>query len=224
MGILKGWFGEKMASVGMWAFLDKQVYLRIHDLTVPSPNGTTQIDHVLVSSYGIFVVETKNYAGWIFGDPTQAKWTQVLYGKKSSFQNPLRQNYRHIKCLSDYLGLPEDRFHSIVFFIGESTFKTPMPANVVNERLAGHIGSYRQMILSPEEVSSTFQRLQQLKAEPGHTRAAHLDSLKTRHNSSTTCPKCGAPLVTRTARKGVNAGNQFLGCTQYPKCRFTKAL
>lgn len=224
MGIFKGWFGEKMASVGMWAFLDSQIYQRVHDLTVPSPNGTTQIDHILVSAYGIFVIETKNYAGWIFGDATQAKWTQVLHGKKYSFQNPLRQNYRHIKCLSDYLKLDESLFHSIVFFIGDSTFKTDMPPNVVNERLAGHIGSYRQILLSPDRVSSVLDRLRALKAEPGLTRSAHLNSLKERHSSTTACPKCGSSLVNRTARKGPNAGNQFLGCSGYPKCRFTKTL
>ncbi|WPJ98098.1 NERD domain-containing protein [Coraliomargarita algicola] len=224
MGVLKGWFGEKMASVGMWAFLDSRVYLRIHDLIVPTRSGTTQIDHILVSCYGIFVVETKNYNGWIFGDPKQARWTQVLYGKKHSFQNPLRQNYRHIKCLSECLGLSENYFHSIIFFIGDAVFKTSMPPNVVNERLARHIGSYRELMLSSDEVSSVYRRLQELKATPTLTRSTHMNSLKARHKSNTTCPNCGAPLVTRTARRGANAGNQFLGCSQYPKCRFTRTL
>ena len=65
---------------------------------VPSRNGTTQIDHILVSAYGIFVIETKNLKGWIFGSAENATWTQVLAGKKYPFQNPLKQNYRHTRC------------------------------------------------------------------------------------------------------------------------------
>ncbi|QYY37413.1 nuclease-related domain-containing protein [Ruficoccus sp. ZRK36] len=105
MSLLKGWLGEKMTSLGIWATLDKQCYPRFHDVIAPSTNGTTQIDHVIVSRVGIFVIETKNYSGWIFGGEKQAKWTQSLYGKKSSFQNPLHQNYRHIKCLSASMGV-----------------------------------------------------------------------------------------------------------------------
>jgi restriction system protein len=127
---LKGWMGESAIAAGLWMKLDDSVYPRIHNVIVPAQNGTTQIDHVLVSVFGIFVVETKDRDGWIFGAPDQPKWTQVLHGKKYQFQNPLRQNYRHTKCLSEYLGLDHDLFHSVVIFTGESEFKTPMPENV----------------------------------------------------------------------------------------------
>jgi hypothetical protein len=69
---------------------------------LPSQGSTTQIDHVLVSVYGIFVIETKNMKGWIFGDERSAQWTQSIFGKKSRFQNPLRQNYRHVKALAEF--------------------------------------------------------------------------------------------------------------------------
>ena len=120
---------------------------------VPARNGTTQIDHVVVSPYGIFVVETKNYKGWIFGSADQAQWTQSIYGKKNRFQNPLRQNYRHIKCLSDYLDLPEDRFHSVVFFIGDCKLKTDLPANVMTSGLSGYIKRQTSPILDQHQLS-----------------------------------------------------------------------
>lgn len=69
LNVVKGWFGEKITSAGIWALLDKDEYRRIDDLIVPSRNGTAQIDHVLVSVHGIFVIETKNMKGWIFGSP-----------------------------------------------------------------------------------------------------------------------------------------------------------
>ena len=64
----KGWLGEKAAQAGMWLRLDGRIYRRAHNLIIPSGGGTTQIDHVIVSVHGIFVVETKNMKGWIFGD------------------------------------------------------------------------------------------------------------------------------------------------------------
>jgi restriction system protein len=81
--IFKGWIGEKTAQFGMWLKLDKNTYRRFHNLILPTENGTTQIDHVLLSVYGIFVVETKNYEGWIYGDKTQREWTQVFLRKIS---------------------------------------------------------------------------------------------------------------------------------------------
>lgn len=75
---IKGWFGEKTVQLGMWTGLDAKVYDRIHVLMIPCQGGTTQIDHVLVSIYGVFVIETKNMNGWIFGDERSPKWTQSI--------------------------------------------------------------------------------------------------------------------------------------------------
>ena len=211
-----------MATFGMWAFIDENYYRRFHDIIVPSSNGTTQIDHLLVSPYGLFVIETKNMDGWIFGSENQAKWTQQFYRKKFSFQNPLRQNFRHIKCLSEYLNVNETHFHSVVFFIGECEFKTDMPSNVLNKGFKAHIESYRIPVLAEPDLSLIIDAIQRLKNDPSLTKANHLKSLGDRHNSSTVCPKCGGKLVERTARRGPNAGSKFLGCSSYPKCKFTR--
>jgi hypothetical protein len=106
----------------------------IHDVTLlsihASSSDTTQIDHIFVSKYGIFVVETKNYKGWIFGSEKQAQWTQKLYKKSYRFQNLLRQNYKHQKALQALLVIPLEKIHSVIAFMGEATFKTPMPKSV----------------------------------------------------------------------------------------------
>jgi restriction system protein len=114
----------------MWMRLDLNTYRRVHNLIVPSIDGTTQIDHVIVSVYGIFVIETKNMEGWIFGSPHQKTWTQSLFGKKFQFQNPLRQNYRHTRCLAEFLGLDHDLLRSVVFFIRKFTKPVLTPARV----------------------------------------------------------------------------------------------
>ncbi len=61
--MLKGWIGELKTGFNLWAGLDKNLYHRFHDVIIPSNHGTTQVDHILVSPFGIFVVETKNYKG-----------------------------------------------------------------------------------------------------------------------------------------------------------------
>jgi restriction system protein len=87
--VIKGWLGEKLTTFGMWLRLDSGVYRRVHNIIVPDArNHTTQIDHVLVSIYGLFVIETKNMDGWIFGSAQQEMWTQQLFRKRFQFQNP----------------------------------------------------------------------------------------------------------------------------------------
>lgn len=217
---IKGWLGEKITTVGMWALLDKNIYRRVDNVIVPAPDGTTQIDHVLIAVYGIFVIETKNIKGWIFGDPKSDKWTQVIYGKKNYFQNPVKQNYRHTRCLSEYLNLDHEMFRPVVFFIGECEFKTEMPANVLNHGLVPYIKQFTNTCLSPEQVAQIEDTLKTLKQDPSLNRQTHLASLHDRHESMNLCPRCGSQLIQRISQKGEFAGKPFWGCSRYPQCKF----
>ncbi len=108
---------------------------------------------------GIFVIETKNYKGWIFGSENQRQWTQQIYRQKNRFQNPLHQNYLHVQALMAYLGLPENRFRPVVFFIGEAEFKTEMPPNVLNRGLISWIESHDAVFLPPSLVENILLNL-----------------------------------------------------------------
>jgi len=224
LNVVKGWFGEKITSAGMWALLDKNEYRRIDDVIVPSSSGTTQIDHVIVSVYGIFVIETKNIKGWIFGSPESDKWTQSIYGNKRQIQNPLKQNYRHVKSLAEYIGLDMEYFKPVVFFIGDCEFKTPMPSNVLNGGLVPYVKDFNNVCLTPQQVSDIEAQLIALKRDKSLTKQVHLASLRERHEFATICPNCGRPLVQRVARKGDAKGKPFLGCSGYPKCKFARPL
>lgn len=217
-GIFKGWIGEKLTTFGMWLRLDTNTYRRVHDIILPSKTGTTQIDHVLVSPFGIFVVETKNIQGWIFGGQHDSTWCQSIYGHKNRFQNPLRQNYRHIKCLVEFLDLDRRFFHSVVFFIGECDFKTPMPPNVLCSGLSGYIRSFNAVLLTQEQMFEIERKLREVKTTSGLTKSDHLASLESRHASADVCPRCGGQMV---ARKAKASGIPFLGCANFPQCRHT---
>ena len=100
MKYFRGWIGEQKTRFYLWLSLRNKTYCKFNNLILPSTNGTTQIDHLIVSVFGLFIVETKNKKGWIFGSDQQDFWTQIIYAKKHSFQNPLRQVYRQKKILS----------------------------------------------------------------------------------------------------------------------------
>ena len=218
----RGWFGEKITTFSMWVSLDKYTYLRFHDLIIPSKNGTTQIDHLLVSPYGLFIVETKNKKGWIFGEEQQSKWTQSIYGKKYTFQNPLRQTFRQKKLLCDYLDVDQSIIKVVVFFVGDCKFKTNVPENVLNRGLGDYIKQFDKIIIDSKKLSEIEGQLQTHMIESKFTNQDHVRSLQERLNSTTVCPKCGSLLVLRKSKRGPNAGSDFLGCTNYPRCRFTK--
>lgn len=126
----KGIWGEFVVNMMARRFLDKEKYHLIKNVTLPIEAGTTQIDHIIVSQYGVFVIETKNMKGWIFGSKNQKSWTQKIYRSSTKFQNPLRQNYKHTKTLSLLLGVDHSMLFSLIVFVGKSSFKTDMPENV----------------------------------------------------------------------------------------------
>ncbi|WP_340106136.1 nuclease-related domain-containing protein [Rhodohalobacter sp. 8-1] len=136
MNILKGWLGEKKTALRMWIFLNNKTYKRFHNIILPSPNGTTQIDHLIVTPFGIFIIETKNKKGWIFGSAHRSTWTQSIYGNNYTFQNPLKQTYRQTKILAGFLDIEESAIHSVVYFAGDCTFKTKLPSNIIKSRLS----------------------------------------------------------------------------------------
>jgi len=230
----KGVMGEFMVNMAARLLLDKTKYHLIKNVTIPTEDGTTQIDHIIVSRYGVFVVETKNMKGWIFGSERQKTWTQQIYKSKHRFQNPLHQNYKHTKTLEQALGLEHEKMISAVVFVGDSTFKTEMPENVT------HGGGYIRFIKSHTEVLLTESEVQQvigqiadgrlkpsIKTNREHARhVKEIVASKEAAQSADTksCPKCGSVMVLCTSKKGPNAGNQFWGCSAFPKCRSISAI
>src|ERR1017187_8536334 len=110
----------------------KRPHVLLNNVTFQTDNGTTQIDHVLVAETGIFVVKTKHYSGWILGGPNDSQWTQVIYKKKSRFQNPIRQNYGHVKMLQSLFTLSDETFIPVVVFAGDAEFKSDLGPTVLS--------------------------------------------------------------------------------------------
>lgn len=229
---MKGILGELMVNLAAKFFLDKNIYTLFKNVTLPTEDGTTQIDHIIVSRHGVFVIETKNMKGWIFGSSSQAMWTQKIYRHTSKFQNPLRQNYKHTQTLQAALEIDPDKVFSVIVFVGDSTFKTAMPDNVVyGGGYIRFIKSKAQPVLTDSEVQDICSRIKSGRLKPSiKTHNDHVKHVKTivaeksRLADENTCPKCGKPMILRTARGGENQGKQFLGCSGFPRCRTVKQI
>ncbi|MGR5060813.1 NERD domain-containing protein [Vibrio rotiferianus] len=223
---LKGVFGEFLVN-RLLSKLPESDYTLIKDVTLPTNDGTTQVDHIVVSRYGIFVVETKNMKGWIFGSARQKQWTQKIYRHSSKFQNPLHQNYKHIKTLETLLGCSEEHLYSVIVFIGDSTFKTEMPPNVTYARGSiRYIQQFNDVVFSDNDYARLTESINRLKLKRGvitdlkHRK--HVKEVVASKVSSNECPRCGSEMVLRETKRGENIGKQFWGCSTYPKCRAVK--
>ena len=181
---LRGAFGETLLAGVLRRRLDASIYHVLNDVYLPLDDGsTTQIDHVVVSPFGVFVIETKTYKGWIFGNPRDAQWTQALPKRKSRFQNPLRQNYLHVQRLVALTGLLADVVHSVVAFSGEATFKTKLPPEVMHfADVADYILSFKSRMIPQEDVEGIVATIVRLDgAIPAAVRKAHVANLRRRH-------------------------------------------
>lgn len=183
---IKGKIGEHAVCRRMEIGLPPEEYTILNDLYLPvGDEGTTQIDHVVVSRYGVFVIETKNYTGWIFASADAKVWTQTIYKEKNTFQNPLHQNYRHICAISDNLNVPKEAMTGIVAFTGDCEFKTEMPENVVFSRqLADYIRSFGEERIVPEDVREIISALKSWDASvTPERRRHHVANLRERHGA-----------------------------------------
>ncbi|MDR2942318.1 MAG: NERD domain-containing protein, partial [Treponema sp.] len=181
-------------------------------------NSSSQIDHVIVSIYGIFVIETKNYSGWIFGNENKEYWTQTIYNNKSKFRNPIKQNWAHIyalkQILSDYRYI---KYYPIIVFTGEAELKSiisEIPV-VYDYELLKTIMNYKEQNLSFDQIDSIILKITESNIQDKYKK--HIQNIykqmheKKQKVNSLICPKCGGSLVIRNGPYG-----SFYGCSNYP--------
>lgn len=216
---VRGGVGESKVSRRLDLFLPGKSYVLFNDVTLPTTKSSAQIDHIVVSPFGVFVIETKNYSGWIFGNANSKQWTQVLYRKKYPLFNPLWQNAWHVKAVKRFLALPDKYVFSVVVFVGNAKIKTKrkLPSNVVYLRnLRSYIRSHREQLISAHEIDSITKKFEDHQAGLiPRERVEHRSVV----NTLPACPECGAKMVKRTATRGKYTGKKFWGCSGYPNCK-----
>jgi hypothetical protein len=201
----------------------------LNDIMLMTSKGTSQIDHIVISPYGIFVIETKNYNGWIHGSDNSEYWTKTVYRRKYQFHNPIKQNWSHIyalkEVLSDYKSIP---YYPIVIFAGSAILKNVntkydviYPENLYNTIL-GHSGIQQ---LNNIDVENIYTKLKSLSINSISSTKKHVENIerkiidKNNLINNHICPKCGNKLALRNGPY-----NQFYGCSNYPKCKYKASI
>lgn len=188
---VKGTVGEiGTAEIFKWYFnynnikykIVKNVYLKF------SNNKTTEIDIIVISEYGIFVIENKNYSGWIFGSLKNEHWTETFpNGSKFKFYNPLKQNYTHINTLKNYIN---EKYHNIIYsyivFSGECELKkVPYNSEFIKIIKTNQIfdilsESLKNKYITFEEIETLYNNLNQYAHASKEEKQQHNENIKSR--------------------------------------------
>lgn len=221
----KGQAGEQ--EVGrILARLPRQEYIVLNDVLLPAQRGTTQIDHVVVSIYGIFVIESKNYTGKIYGTHDSEKWSQYINGEEYHFRNPIKQNIGHVMAVKRLVNLPGEYIIPLVVFTGSATLKVLDCEEVVYDgMLYETICRRRERLLSSEQMERFARILDGSMEENAETKSAHVEQVRERliqwdaEVNAGLCPRCDGRLVLRKGKYGL-----FYGCSNYPRCKYTRKI
>lgn len=240
--VTKGFVGESMVK-GILKNLPDDYYA-MHDLILEKNQGSTQIDHVVVSKYGVFVIETKNYIGKIYGNDDRDSWTQIIltdvtyekkwwktytYVTKNKFYNPVRQNLGHVyeikKILKECSYLPYLPVVSIVVFSDSADISGVKSNNhVINMRdLIETIMNYDNVYLPEGYAFRVIDLISSRNDRCTVDKKMHVQNVQSAMNKYRDnlilgiCPRCGGALQLRSGKYG-----NFYGCSNYPKCKFTK--
>lgn len=191
--------GEKLTGKLGEAFTAKELkYVQLfgrkgkilRNVYVPKDNGeTSEIDLLYITQKGIFVFESKNYSGWIFGDEKSQKWTMMLPNKeKHSFYNPIKQNQTHIKWLRNYIGEEIPLFSIIVFSERCELKKVTIASSDIKVikrdftyATVRDIWNKNEDCLSGEEVENLYKNLQKLTKVSKETKEVHIQNIKNRY-------------------------------------------
>ncbi len=215
----KGKIGEWKTKRFLKKISKNNAYL-INDVIIPSRNNSinSQIDHILFSKKGIFVIEVKNYNGEIYGDDINQEWTQVLnFGKnKYHFNSPVIQNNTHVKNLSNIL---QNKYiiKSIVIFV-KGNIKHISSNYVYSYYTFKKMYKSIEDIYSFDDIKCAYEVIKQYKDNPIETNKEHIKNIQNNilNNDKYKCPNCGKVLVLKSGKYG-----EFYACPNYPKCKYT---
>lgn len=218
----RGFMGEFWVKLELGK-LPKNKYIIFSDILIKDEKGTHQIDHLVLSKFGIFVIEMKNYYGLIKGKEFDNKWCQYLGKNKSYFINPIHQNFGHIKSLSNLLKLDDKYFISIICFSNQAKVDVKSSSIVTQvDYLKDEILKYEELLVD-NDIKELSNIIISNNIEDKFLRKQHMKDVCIKINNNRDlennmiCPKCGSELVERNSKYG-----KFIGCSNYPKCKYIK--
>ena len=183
----KGNYGEFLTFYLLEKLTGHQQLLT--NLYIPKKDGlTTEVDLIMISETGIYVFESKNYSGWIFGDEKQKNWTQTLPDKqKNKFFNPIWQNNGHITALKQAIEIDDpELYKSYIIFSERCTLKkinlTSMNVKVIkrNKLLKTLKKDIEESVkvISPEQIDDIYRKLGKYCLVDDRLKQAHINEIQ----------------------------------------------
>ncbi len=173
-----GWLGEHWAKQELKK-LPSDKYKVLNDVLLKNGERTCQIDHIVVSPYGIFVIETKQYNGRIYGGKYDKHW--IRYGKRNQkmfYENPIRQNYGHCMMVKELLNLDDSSVYNIACITSRYVYpKIRHDGEFTrNFTIIDRILSYTEPKL--ENYEQIFEYLKSQNIKDKAIRKAHIKNIK----------------------------------------------
>jgi hypothetical protein len=225
---IKGAIGESRVSHQLNE-LKEYDYEVLNDILIKTDTGSSQIDHIVISKIGIFVIESKNYSGWIFGNENSEFWTQSFSSHRTKFRNPIKQNWAHIytlkKALSDF---GQITYYPLIVFSGGAELKnivSHIPVIYVHQLMQTIIDQQGVPNLSIEQVRNIAEKLRSANIQDPVAKKEHIEQVhehtveRELKEKALICPRCSGNLVIREGPYG-----KFYGCSNYPKCRYSSNM
>ena len=194
----------------------------LHDIMLRNGSETTQIDHLIFSKYGIFVIETKNFSGFITGESRDKNWVRHDKNKNTYIHNPVLQNYGHVQFLKKLLDIDENVFIPLVCIYGDCKLDVDCDKTVKLEYLVDRIEFFKDIkLLQYKEVYEKVKKMNivDLQEKKQHVLNKKIQKELKEQASINKCPKCGANLKKIDGKNG-----EFLGCSRFPKCIYTENI
>lgn len=159
-------------------------YVSLSGIILKTKKGSTELDHIVVSPYGIFVIETKNYSGKVVGDDDYKDWLHYdKAGKERKFYSPIKQNAGHIGTLRRTINKPESVFIPIVVFAGKAELKIKSKTTVIKlDSLASTIKSHKTKTFTKEEVKEIVKEIKSNNMDSIMGRKEHIKYVKSIQN------------------------------------------
>lgn len=215
----KGIIGELKVKLILGKTKKGEKYV-LNNILFDTDTKSCQIDHILINKNGVFVIETKNYSGRIYGTDKEHEWTQVLqYGKvKNRFYSPVKQNQTHIYEIKKVIGAEIPIKSLIVFVQGNTKYITSDYVCTLGE-IKTAVREEKDKTLSLSEMEDIYNKILDLSKSSSTTNKEHVENINKMKEDidNNICPRCGGKLIEKNSKHGT-----FYGCENYPKCKFTK--
>ena len=203
--------------------LNKRKYKVLNNILLKTKRGTVEIDHIVISAKGIYVIETKNRKGIIYGAENWNYWTQKLYTKQHKFYSPIKQNNSHIEALRNILKKHQVKYYSLIVFIKTANIKKVNTMTIIinDDELLTTVKNHKgECYINNHQIKDIINTINKHTVTSLSERNKHKRSVKNKAKIRRKkiklgiCPRCGKKLIKYKSKHGIG-----LRCIDYPNCK-----